>query len=43
MGKLERIPAKGDEVASEGTLVRVEQVDGRRIDRLRILLAEGKK
>ncbi len=42
MGKLERIPAKGDQIASDGTLFRVEQVDGRRIDRLRIMIAEPK-
>ncbi len=36
MGKLERIPAKGDEITSDGALFRVMQVDGMRIDRLMI-------
>lgn len=35
MSELGRIPVVGDEVAVEGGLLRVERLDGRRIDRLR--------
>lgn len=35
MAQLGRIPTVGDEVAVEGGLLRVERLDGRRIDRLR--------
>jgi CBS domain containing-hemolysin-like protein len=34
MGKLERIPQKGDEVSARAAHFKVEQVDGMRIDRL---------
>jgi CBS domain containing-hemolysin-like protein len=37
MGKLERIPAPGDEVSAGGLHFRVKKVDGRRIDQLHIL------
>ena len=36
MGKLERIPQKGDEVKVDGLHFRVERVDGMRVDQLRI-------
>jgi|YNPNPStandDraft_1061719.scaffolds.fasta_scaffold23377_2 CBS domain containing-hemolysin-like protein len=36
MGKLERIPRKGDQVTVDGIQFRVEQVDGMRVDRLYI-------
>jgi CBS domain containing-hemolysin-like protein len=39
MGRLGRIPAKGDAISSDGAVFRVEQVDGRRIDRLHIRIA----
>ena len=35
MSELGRIPAVGDEVAVEGGVLRVERMDGRRVDRLR--------
>jgi CBS domain containing-hemolysin-like protein len=45
MAVLGRIPAVGDEVAIEGGLLRVERMDGRRVDRVRfkpeVLAGEG--
>ena len=38
MGRLERIPQKGDEVTIDGVRMRVEQVDGLRVDHLRIFI-----
>jgi CBS domain containing-hemolysin-like protein len=35
MNELGRLPVVGDEVAVEGGTLRVERLDGRRIDRLR--------
>jgi CBS domain containing-hemolysin-like protein len=35
MAVLGRIPAVGDEVAIDGGLLRVERMDGRRVDRVR--------
>lgn len=35
MGELDRLPLRGDEVAIEGGVLRVERLDGRRIDRIR--------
>lgn len=43
MGKLERIPAKGDKIATDGTVFCVEQVDGMRIDLLRIHVEQSTK
>jgi CBS domain containing-hemolysin-like protein len=40
MGKLERIPKKGDEVKIDHVHFRVERVDGMRIDSLRILVGK---
>lgn len=40
MGKLERIPQKGDEVKAHHAHFRVVEVDGMRIDRLLVLLGE---
>jgi CBS domain containing-hemolysin-like protein len=40
MGRLERIPEKGDQIAVDGMKFCVEQVDGMRIDQLRIVLFE---
>jgi CBS domain containing-hemolysin-like protein len=42
MGKLERIPKKGDEIQIDHMHFRVERVDGMRIDQLRISLGDGK-
>lgn len=42
MGKLERIPKKGDEIQSGKVHFRVERVDGMRIDLLRISTDSGK-
>jgi CBS domain containing-hemolysin-like protein len=39
MGKLERIPQEGDEVTADGVHMRVEAVDGMRVDRLRMSIA----
>jgi CBS domain containing-hemolysin-like protein len=39
MGKLERIPQEGDEVTTDGIDMRVEAVDGMRVDRLSMSLA----
>ena len=45
MAELGRIPAVGDEVAIDGGLLRVERMDGRRVDRVRfkpeVLAGEG--
>ncbi|GAB6901518.1 hemolysin family protein [Kineosporia succinea] len=38
MAGLGRIPAVGDEVVLEGARVRVERMDGRRVDRVRLVL-----
>jgi CBS domain containing-hemolysin-like protein len=35
MSKLGRIPAVGDEVVIDGGVLRVERMDGRRVDRVR--------
>lgn len=37
MGRLERIPEVGDEISVDGLRFRVEQIDGMRIDQLRII------
>ncbi len=41
MGKLERVPQKGDTVSVDGVLFEVEQVDGMRIDRLAVQIKES--
>ena len=38
MGKLERIPQRGDEVSSDGVQFRVEQIEGMRIAQLRVTI-----
>lgn len=40
MAELGRVPAEGDEVETDGVRLRVEAMDGRRVERLRVL-AEG--
>jgi putative hemolysin len=35
--KLGRVPAKGDEIASEGVRLIVEQIEGNRINKVRII------
>lgn len=40
MGRLERIPEKGDQIAVDSVKFYVEQIDGMRIDKLRIVLLE---
>lgn len=42
MGKLERIPAVGDEIRDGDIYFRVEQIDGMRIDRIQMILLEGR-
>jgi CBS domain containing-hemolysin-like protein len=37
MLRLGRLPSVGDEVRVDGTLLRVEQMDGRRVARLRLV------
>jgi CBS domain containing-hemolysin-like protein len=39
MLRLGRLPDVGDEIALDGTVLRVEQMDGRRVARLRLLPA----
>ncbi|GLY17934.1 hemolysin family protein [Kineosporia rhizophila] len=41
MAGLGRIPAVGDEVPVEGARVRVERMDGRRVDRVRLILPDS--
>ena len=41
MTVLGRIPAAGDEISVAGVLLRVEKMDGRRVDRLRVQAAEA--
>jgi magnesium and cobalt exporter, CNNM family len=41
MAGLGRIPAVGDEVTVAGAVVRVERMDGRRVDRVRIVSTRG--
>lgn len=40
MGKLERIPQEGDEIRTDKAHFRVTEIDGMRIDRLRVVLGE---
>lgn len=40
MGKLERIPQKGDEITAGRAHFRVTEIDGMRIDRLRVVLGK---
>lgn len=43
MGKLERVPKRGDLVSAGGVVFEVDQVDGMRIDRLLARTRDGKK
>jgi CBS domain containing-hemolysin-like protein len=41
MAGLGRIPAVGDEVRADGALIRVERMDGRRVDRVKLVAAKA--
>ena len=41
MASLDRIPEVGDEIEVSGHTLRVEQLDGRRVEAVRLLLAHG--
>jgi CBS domain containing-hemolysin-like protein len=42
MAALGRIPKTGDEVPVDGAALRVERMDGRRVDRVRLVAARSK-